>query len=749
MKRLSEQPWFAASQGEMRQVGRLLVVFGLLGVVAGAWAVGFVEMVEVLADWLRWPVDRDAPFRTAWPQGVGWLAVVLPAAGGLVVGVVCSRFAPEAMGPGSGHVIDAYLRHGGELRRRVPIMQTFASVVTLGTGGSGGVEGPVSHIAAGLGAWFGRVFGLNAAERRVLMMAGGAAGIGAVFNAPMASAIFTAEVLYAEMDIEHEVLVPAIIASTVAHASFGAIRGQSPLAVPEVHFSHGAELLAYLALAAVLALAALLFSLLFRRVRRALGQGARFPLWARPALGGLGVGLVGLAIPQAMGAGYGIVDLAFGGVGAWALLGLALAKMLTTSLTAGSGGAGGLFAPSLVIGGALGGVVGHATAALAPGLAVSPSAFVVVGMAGFFAAVANAPLSTVIMVAELAGSYELIVPALWTCTLAWLLSRHVSLFDQQVPTRMDAPFRLSDMMGAVLHRIPVREALDGERPITVPPDLPLRALVERFAHSSQAAFPILDPQTERLLGVIDGRQLRRTLAESGVDTLLIAHDFQSPALVVRADETLFEATSRMAASGFDEVVVVEPDDPGRLVGLLSRRQVVNAYHRRMLERAPDLPAEDDDPSGDTDLADAVARGGVLVDVDASTPDEAIAEMVRRAELPAETDRVGLLALLRAREALGSTGVGDGIALPHPHADDLGAIDRPRVVIGLLRAPVDWSAYDGKPVETVCMLLSPSGDTHLALLGALARALHDPTLRKMLAQRSAAKHIVAYLRQLDA
>jgi CIC family chloride channel protein len=732
LKRLSDQRWFAASQGEMRQVGRLLAVYGLLGVVAGAWAVGFVETVEVLADWLRWPVDRHAPFRTAWPEGVGWLAVVLPAAGGLVVGVVCSRFAPEAMGPGSGHVIDAYLRHGGELRRRVPVMQTFASVVTLGTGGSGGVEGPVSHIAAGLGAWFGRVFGLTAAERRVLMMAGGAAGIGAVFNAPMASAIFTAEVLYAEMDIEHEVLVPAIIASTVAHASFGALRGQSPLAVPDVHFGHGAELLAYLALAAVLSLGALLFSVLFRRVRRTLGQGARYPLWIRPAVGGLGVGLVGLAVPQAMGAGYGIVDLAFGGVGAWALLGLALAKMLTTAFTAGSGGAGGLFAPSLVIGGALGGVVGHVTAAAAPGLGVSPGSFVVVGMAGFFAAVANAPLSTVIMVAELAGSYELIVPALWTCTLAWLLSRHVTLFDQQVPTRMDAPFRLSDMMGAVLHRIPVREALGDERP----------------AHSSQAAFPILDPQTDRLLGVIDGRQLRRTLAESGVDTLLIAHDFQSPALVVRADETLFEATSRMAASGFDEVVVVEPDDPGQLVGLLSRRQVVNAYHRRMLERAPDAPAEADDPGGDTDLADAVARGGVLVDVEASTPDEAIAEMVRRADLPAGADREALLALLRAREALGSTGVGDGIALPHPHADDLGAIDRPRVVVGLLRAPVDWNAYDGKPVETVCMLLSPSGDTHLALLGALARALHDPTLRKMLAQRSAAKQIVAHLRQLD-
>ncbi len=338
-------------------------------------------------------------------------------------------------------------------------------------------------------------------------------------------------------------------------------------------------------------------------------------------------------------------------------------------------------------------------------------------------------------------------PALWVCTVAWLLTRRVSLFREQVPGRIDAPFRLSDMMGAVLHRIPVRAAMTGRDWVMVPPDLSLRELVERFAHSAQAIFPILDPRSGRLLGVVDGRQLRRTLAESGVDTLLIANDFQAPALTVTEDETLFEATARMTASGFDDVVVVADDDATRVLGLLSRREVVNAYHRRMLERTPGDDESLSDTPDDDDLATAVSRGGVLHDLVAATPDDALQEMLRRAELPAGADRGRLLKFLRAREALGSTGVGDGIALPHPHAYELVAIDEPMVVVGLLDAPLDWDAFDGEPVRVVCMLLCPSGDAHLALLGALARALHDPPLRKLLEQHAPTSDILSRLREL--
>lgn len=736
----------ATATDHARSIGRLLAIYGLLGLLAGVAALMFDGAVR----WTSAAVLDPLIDGEGWQGGARLLLLVLPAFGGLAAGLICARWAPEAMGPGIGAVIDAYLRRRGEVRRRVPLVKAVASVITLGSGGSAGVEGPIGQVSAAIGGWVGRIFDLSTEERRMLLMAGCAAGIGAVFQAPMAAAIFCAEVLYRQMDIEHEVLVPAIIAATVAQGVFGAAKGWTPLiALPAVDFAHGLQLLPYLALAVVLAGAATVFMALYRVVQRKARQ-SKLPLWARPALGGLGVGLIGFAAPAALGSGYRIVDLAIGGeLGVGLLMMLALAKCGTTALTAGSGGSGGLFGPSLVIGGALGGVVGTVAASVAPGLEIAPAAFVVVGMAGFFSAVANAPLSTVIMVCELVGSYQLIVPALWVCTLAWLATRGETLFGEQVEGRLDAPFRLGDMMGAVLHRVRVRDArpTNAEHVITVPADLPLRELVDRFAHCGQAVFPIVDREG-RLEGVVDGRQLRRTLGESGVDTVLIAEDFQSPALVIEPDDTLYTAINRMTSSGYDDLVVVDAEDPRLLVGLLSRRQVINAYHRRMLTQAGDHPPTEPSIAAlqvPIDLGATIERGGIFSGASGATPDAVVQGLIERADLPPGCDRDELLALLRHRESLGSTGVGDGIALPHPHAQALPGIDEPRVIVGLLDAPVDWNAYDGEPVDTVCILLCPSGEVHLRLLGLLARALHDPVLRRMLAARAEHKRIIERVR----
>lgn len=743
-------------------MGRQLAIYGLLGVLAGGFGVGFALLVHVLSNLLLTPLQTaSGPFLTAWPGPSHLLLVVLPALGGLVVGVLGTRLAPEALGGGIGHVVDAYHRHRGRMRRRVPWVKGAAASITLASGGSAGLEGPVGQISAGIGAWVAHRFGLGPEQRRVLMMAGFAAGIGAVFQAPMAAAIFAAEVLYRQMDIEHEVLVPAIIASTLAHGVYKAFGGGALFSVPPVVFSSGLELVPYTLLAAVLALGATGFVKLYEYLRHHLGREPRLPAWARPAVGGLAVGVIGLFIPAVLGAGYGIVDLAMATHDApWRaalmLLGLAVAKAVASALTTGSGGAGGLFAPSLVIGGALGGSVGHLVNLVAPGLEISPAAFVVVGMAGFFSAVSNSPLSTVIMVAELVGNYQLLVPALWVCTLSWTLARRHSLFREQVGSREEAPFRLADMMGSVLQRIPVRAALDADAPApqVVPVGLDLRALVARFADVAQPVFPIVDAQL-RILGVVDGRLLRRVVAEQGVDAALVAEDFRAPAVVVRHDESLFEAIGRMSQSGHDALPVVACDGTERVLAILSRRQLVSAYHRTMLassdgESAPPAAVAPELEPGCTvvDLAAAVEAGGLVDGLVAADPDAVLAALVYAADLPPAIDRPQLLALLRAREAVMSTAVGDGVALPHPHSEGLGDLARtPRVVIARLAEPVDWQAHDDRPVWLVCMLLSPSGVVHLGLLGALARALHDAELRRMLAEGAQAAEVVARLRLL--
>ena len=712
---------------EARRVGRLLAVYCVVGLLAGIVAVGFVLAVGYGTDLL----DR---VRT---EGSPWLVVLLPVAGGLLSGLLCAWLAPETMGAGINHVIEAYHHHDGEIRARVPAVKTVAATITLSSGGSGGVEGPVAQITAGIGAIVAERMGLPPRDRRVMLMAGFAAGIGAVFHAPMAAALFASEVLYREMDMEHEVLVPAIIAATVAYGTFGATLGwEQTLVLSSAQFGHAVELLPYLVLALVVGISAIGFVELYRLVDRKIGHNAAIPLWLRPAVGGVFIGLVGLVAPAALGSGYGIVETALvGNPTILLLLGLALAKGVATAFTAGSGAAAGLFAPSLVIGGALGGAVGLATDALVPDLGVHQAAFVVVGMAGFFAAVANAPLSTVIMVAEIVGSYRLLVPALWVCTIAWLLTRTRHIYHEQATSRLDAPAQLADMMGAVLDRITVRQAMasDAPEPQTVPENMPLRELLRLFAETRQAVFPLMD-SAGRLTGVVDGRQLRRTLGERGAEDYLIAKDFQAPTPTVRPDATLYVAISQMMATGYDELVVVTEED--ELAGFISRREIVTAYYARMLARTPGMADEAKPAEKEWSLLGAIERGGIVQGVEASTVEATIRAIMAQADLPAACEREDLLRRLLEREALGSTGVGNGVALPHAHEENLPGIDKPRVIVAQLKSPMDWDAYDGRPVDTVCILFCDSAETHLKLLSQLARGLMDPTVRRLLRQRAA-------------
>lgn len=233
-----------------KQLGRAILIFLPLGIISGLAGALFVSMIRFLDDMLLGSViGSDATQSLAvvgWPQGARWLLLVIPAAGGLITGLICSRFCPEAMGAGVGNVIDAHHQRGGRIRLRVPFVKSFTSAITIGTGGSAGTEGPIGQICAGIGAWFSRFMRLTRDQRQVVVMAGFAAGIGAVFHAPMAAAIFAAEVLYREVNLETEVLVPSIITATIASGVFGAVMSDTKfLVLPEVGFNSGVELVPY------------------------------------------------------------------------------------------------------------------------------------------------------------------------------------------------------------------------------------------------------------------------------------------------------------------------------------------------------------------------------------------------------------------------------------------------------------------------------------------------------------------------
>jgi CIC family chloride channel protein len=476
--------WFpeflAAEIRRLRPQSRVLALSLVVGVFAGLGAAGFFAAGQVVFHYTLTELAGYAPVEAGgdvgsfgrMPESAAdvastrqlrpWLLIVIPAFGGLLCGLIIYTWAPEAEGHGTDAAIVAYHFHDGEIRPRVPIVKMIASALTLGTGGSGGREGPIAQIGAGFGSFLGRALRLHPAERRLLMAAGMGAGIGAIFRAPLAGTLFAAEVLYSSADIESDILMPTGLGSVTAYCTFSSLFGWQPLFVipPQVAellvFNRPLELAAYLLLAVAMAVLAMLYTRTFygfMYVFHHLPINARL----RPMIGAGLTGAVAVALyfafdgdPRLLSVlsfGYGILQQALlivpGDEGnlrlAVIFLAIAVGKILTTSLTIGSGGSAGVFGPSMVIGGCAGGAVGIMLERVAPGLVAHPATYVIVGAAGFFSAAAKTPFSTLVMVSEMTGSYNLLLPALWVCALAFLLSDQQSIYSEQVVDRGASP----------------------------------------------------------------------------------------------------------------------------------------------------------------------------------------------------------------------------------------------------------------------------------------------------------------------
>jgi chloride channel protein, CIC family len=576
-----------------QRVTRLFILCAIVGVVAGLGGILFELATESLKSVL---LDAFAGYRPPTPAGDSghfgpsatpfspWRLAVLPVVGGLLVGMLVYWLAPDAEGHGTDAAIDAYHNRRGVIRGRVPVIHTIASAITLGTGGSAGPEGPVAQLGAGFGSVMSVFLRLGVQERRVLMVAGMGAGIGALFRAPLAGALFAAEVLYREMDMEFEVIVPAVISSIVAYSVFtGEFGGAALFATPAYRFGGFQELIAYTVLALSLAAGAKTYVRMFFGVR-AFFKGLKVPPFVKPALGGVVVGAFALFLPEALASGYGIVQEAIDGkVPMKLLVAMAAGKIVTTAFTVGAGQSGGVLGPAVVIGGALGGVVGMLCQRFMPGLSPPVGAFVVVGMAGFFSGAANTPISTIIMVSEMTGNYNLLVPTMWVCVMTFLLVRRSALFEHQLGSRADSPVHLGEMMGGVLQSLTVQDALeDDEHEPTVPlqANAPMSELVERFSHTRHACYPVVDA-SGGFVGVVDDRVLRQYLANEGIQEFLVAQDFIERAPLLSPAESLHSAMHKMVTSHHDELVVVEDGNSRQVIGTLSRRDLIAAYDHQI------------------------------------------------------------------------------------------------------------------------------------------------------------------------
>ncbi len=576
--------------------GRYLVLSAIVGVLAGIGAVAFYfganavdsMMLGGLADYhpppAHGPVDPDAlPVVDSLAMEHGWLLFLLPALGGLVSGFLVYRFAPEAEGHGTDAAIDSFHNRGGHIRGRVPWVKALASIATIGTGGSAGREGPIAQIGAGIGSWIGAKLGLSASDRRILLLAGIAAGVGATFRAPLAGALFAVEVLYRETDFEHEALIPSIIASIVAYSLFGAVTGWEPLLeTPHFSFEQPRELVLYLLLGIFCALLGVIYVRFFYRMRDLFALLPVSPMY-RPAIGGLLLGILAIFVPQVLGSGYGWVQAAlYGKVALWVMLTIAIAKIIATSLTIPSGGSGGVFAPSLVIGALLGGTFGATAEMFFPAMVADPRSYVLVGMAGFFAGVSNTPIATLIMVSELTGNYGLLAPLMLVCVISMIVHHRNSIYENQVLSRSESPAHRGDFVVDVLEGITVADLADqGHKPLIIEEHVTLSDILSRIAVAEGAYYPVVDA-SGNLTGIFSVNDIRRILDEEIPPGLVCAKDIATSRVVTVTPADPMNATLQLMSSrGLEEIPVVDNEDRSKVLFMLTRRVLLARYAREL------------------------------------------------------------------------------------------------------------------------------------------------------------------------
>ncbi len=576
---------------------RILVIglSGIIGIIGGVSAVAFRYLTDIFVNWF-----------TAIPDYLGWTFIVLmPTLGGLLVGVLVTRFASEARGSGIPEVMEAVALREGKIRTRVPFVKMLASALTIGSGGSAGIEGPIAQISAGLSSIIGRRFKLNGRYTRLLVVCGVAAGISALFNAPIGGVLFALEVIYG--GIEAIAVIPVVLSSVVATAVSRIVLGEkSILQLTPFVLSNSWELVFFLILGLLLAVVSVFWVKIFYWISNLFDRIKVSP-YIKPALGGLGVGLVIAVFPQVMGGGYQVMEQVLAGeIGLALLLILGLLKMFTTPFTLGSGGSGGVFGPSLFIGAMFGGafgltvhfllfgrilgpfepiyafwdsILGPLGPLLHPYFGFNPMAYALVGMAALFAAAGRAPLTVIVMVMEMTNDYYLILPLMMACATSYILSRVIMREDiYTMKLRRRGIDFIAQRRGDVLDYTKIKDIMVTDV-MTVAPNMTVFQVLELMEKHHHMGFPVLEEG--RLIGVIDFNDVTEEMLDrKGED--LVRDVAIKDYVTIGPDETVHAALDKMIQYGVDRLIVVDPSDEFKMIGLITRTDILYLHEVKYL-----------------------------------------------------------------------------------------------------------------------------------------------------------------------
>ena len=602
---------------------RLALLPGLTGLLTGVAAIGFVELLNLVQFFAIGSTHHPLDVL----PGLAWYHVVLaPAIGGLIVGPLLRILAPEAAGHGVPEVIEAVTVGGGQIRRRVALVKSVASALTIGSGGSLGREGPIVQIGAAVGSAVGQILRLPAEQLRTLAACGAAAGIAAVFNAPIAGAFFALEVITGNfaMPAFGPVILASVLGTVVSRAYFG---DHPAFIVQPYELESLWEIGTYAALGILCGIVGAVFIGAIGRMEQWAASTPIPRIW-RPAAGGLLLGFLILVVPDLYGVGYGTMDAALSGTTPWHWLALLLPlKILATSLTLASGGSGGVFIPALYIGAVTGGLVGSGVHALLPSVTAGAGAYALVGMAGVLSAATHSPITAMILLFEMSGDYQIILPVMIVVTLSTAVGRSLaedSLYTAALRRRGILVDRREDQ---IMRRHRVGEAM-RPAPQALSSDAPMADLVRHFLERGDAAAYVED-EAGRYVGVVSmHRILDREVRDLG--DLVRARDVaETNALRVSPGDTLAACMDRFVLSERDELPVVDAD--GRLAGVISRRDVLGVYNSELL-RHEFLAARTAD--GETDRAGGIRLGDGVTIARVPAPTSLLGRSLRDADLRA-------------------------------------------------------------------------------------------------------------------
>ncbi|RLI19512.1 chloride channel protein, partial [Candidatus Bathyarchaeota archaeon] len=545
----------------------------IAGVAGGLGAIAFRTMIN-FTHWLFF--ELLLPHVSLYAYGFNWALILLPALGGLIVGSIVMKFAPETKGHGVPEVMEAVALKGGRIRKRVAFLKVLVSSITIGSGGSAGREGPIAQIGASTGSLIGEILKLEPREVRLLVVCGLSAGIAGTFNAPLGGALFGMEVLYRGIGLFNA--VPVVFASVIGAAIVAAYYGPKPSFVAyNLVFTNPSELIWYFILGVIFGFIAIAWVKLFYSIED-LFDKLRINSKYKPAIGGALTGFIAIFFVSygIMGVGYEEVNKVLQGekIGIALLLTLGFLKMIATAFTVGSGGSGGIFAPSLYIGTMFGGALGMLFQMLAPWMISQPRTYCLAGMAALFAGAAQAPLNVIIMIPEMSNNYSLLPPLMVSSVtsfiIAWLFMRGSSIYTLKLERR-GVKLRMGRTL--VLENITVEEAMT-KKVISVKADMPLSALELLMEETRHHGFPVVEEG--RLVGIITFQDVSK-VQKSKRHKVKVKNVLSKKLIVAYPDESVQSALDKMYKNDVGRLPVVDRNNPTRVVGIITRSDIIRAY----------------------------------------------------------------------------------------------------------------------------------------------------------------------------